>query len=111
MKILKNMTLYYNKIVRILIIILLLILFFSFSNKYKEGVIFTRYDNKKYFTKPWNNFCIPTAPELSTGFFRKTGMIGEYPIGCNCKDIGVSKVPPAIPDSCYNEEYQLYFNK
>tara|TARA_Y100000591_G_C21845193_1_gene708288 strand:- start:3179 stop:3499 length:321 start_codon:yes stop_codon:yes gene_type:complete len=93
----------------ILLFALIILFLFNFFNVKREGVTFSNYDNKKYFTKPWDNFCIPSAPSCQKDFLERPGMIGEFPIGCNCMDIGISKVPPAIPESCYDDQYKLYF--
>ena len=74
----------------------------------REGVTFTRYDNKKFFTKPWDQFCIPTAPTCQKEFLEKPGMIGIFPIGCNCESTGISKSPPGIDRSCYLDQTYYY---
>jgi hypothetical protein len=75
----------------------------------KEGVIFTKFDNRTFFTKPWDDFCIPTAPSCQQPFLEKPGMIGVFPIGCNCEKTAVSKSPPAIPESCYEIDHSYYY--
>jgi len=76
----------------------------------REGVVFTPYDNRKLFTKPWNDFCIPTAPSCQKNFLEKPGMIGIFPIGCGCKGVGQAKSPPAINDDCYDIDHDHFYS-
>ncbi len=76
----------------------------------REGVVFTPYDNRTLFTKPWNDFCIPTAPSCQKNFLEKPGMIGVFPVGCWCKGIGQAKSPPAISDDCYDIDHDHFYS-
>ena len=84
--------------------------FLAGSKKYKRYERkFTKFDNRTFFTRPWDNFCIPTAPTCQKDFLEKKGMLGVFPIGCNCEKTGISKSPPAIPDSCYDIDHSYYY--
>ena len=99
------------KIVRMLLlslIFLLLGIIFCKSFILREGVIFTNFDKKTFFTKPWDQFCIQTPASCQKDFLEKPGMIGNFPIGCNCESTGMSKTPPSIDRSCYNDN-NYYF--
>ena len=101
-----------KKISVCMLLSLLVIGFILFSwlyNPTREGVVFTPYDNRKLFTKPWNDFCIPTAPSCQKPFLEKPGMIGVFPIGCGCKGIGQAKSPPAISDNCYDIDHDHFY--
>lgn len=93
----------------LIIISLVSYLIFCMINKSREGVTFTKFDNRTFFTRPWDNFCIPTAPTCQKDFLEKKGMLGVFPIGCNCEKTGISKSPPAIPDSCYDIDHSYYY--
>ena len=75
----------------------------------REGVVFTKFDNKTFFTKPWDNFCIPSAPTCQKEFLEKPGMIGVFPVGCNCRGVGLADSPPALPESCYDFDHSYYY--
>jgi hypothetical protein len=79
------------------------------NNKSREGVTFTKFDNRTFFTRPWDNFCIPTAPTCQKDFLEKPGMIGVFPIGCHCEKTAIATSPPAIPDSCYDIDHSYYY--
>ena len=91
--------------------IILLLLGFQFCKSfvYKESIVFTNFDNKTFFTKPWDQFCIPSAPSCQQPFLEKPGMIGLFPIGCHCEATGEAKTPPAIPKSCYESSDSYLF--
>ena len=82
---------------------------FTNYNLSREGVTFTKFDNRTFFTKPWDNFCIPTAPTCQKSFLEKPGMIGVFPIGCHCEKTGIATSPPAIPDTCYDIDHSYYY--
>ena len=92
-------------------LLLLLIIYIPqfFNSSIKEGVVFTPYNNRTFFTHPWDDFCIPDAPSCQKPFLEKPGMIGIYPIGCNCKGIGKSMSPPAIEPNCLPLDYDHPF--
>lgn len=75
----------------------------------REGVVFTKFDNRTFFTKPWDNFCIPTSPSCQKPFLEKPGMIGVFPVGCNCESVGLAKSPPGLPESCYETDHSYYY--
>ena len=97
------------KITLTCLIILLLGFLICQSFIKREGVVFTKFDNRSFFTRPWDQFCIPTAPTCQKDFLEKAGMIGVFPIGCNCETTGIAKSPPAIPDSCYDIDHSYYY--
>ena len=86
------------------------LIFNWFSKSTREGVVFTPYDNRTLFTKPWNDFCIPTAPSCQKDFLEKPGMIGVFPIGCGCKGVGQAKSPPAISEDCYDIDHDHFYS-
>jgi len=93
-------------------LLLLVVLYFLYSNFFssKEGVIFTPFDNRTLFTKPWNDFCIPTAPSCQPYFLEKPGMIGVFPVGCHCKGVGKAKSPPDIDEKCYEIDHDHFYH-
>ena len=96
-----------------LVVCLLLIgfiLFKCFNTSTREGVVFTRYDNRKLFTKPWDNFCLPSAPSCQKPFLEKPGMIGVFPVGCWCKGMGQSKSPPAVSEKCHAIDHNYFYD-
>ena len=103
----KQITKLKQTLVCLILLLLGYILCKSFVNK--EGVTFTKFDNRTFFTKPWDQFCIPSAPSCQKHFLEKPGMIGVFPIGCNCETTGIAKSPPAIPDSCYDIDHNYYY--
>ena len=64
-----------------------------FEKKIQEGIVFTPFDNRTLFTKPWDGFCIPTAPTCQKPSLETPGMIGVFPIGCHCQDTGMATSP------------------
>mgnify|MGYP001488529546 CR=1 FL=1 len=103
---LKNSLLY---VICIIFFILICRNLFTNYNSSREGVTFTKFDNRTFFTKPWDNFCIPTAPTCQKPFLETPSMIGVYPIGCHCEKPGIAISPPAIPDSCYDIDHNYYY--
>lgn len=100
------------KILRLaLTCIILIMLGFTFCKSIvrREGVVFTKFDNRTFFTKPWDNFCLPSSPSCQKDFLEKPGMIGIYPVGCHCENTGIANSPPAIPDSCYDIDHNYYY--
>lgn len=87
-----------------------LVIFYFFYTTTREGVVFTPYDNRTLFTKPWNEFCIPSAPSCQKPFLEKPGMIGVFPIGCGCKGVGQAKSPPEISDDCYDIDHNQFYS-
>ena len=75
----------------------------------KEGITFTPFDNRTFFTRPWDNFCITTPPSCQKPFLQKPGMIGEFPAGCHCKEIGIATSPPSIENNCYELDYNYFY--
>ncbi len=92
------------------LLILGLILFYFYYDTTREGVVFTPYDNRTFFTKPWNEFCIPSAPSCQKDFLEKPGMIGVFPIGCGCDGMGQAKSPPGISDDCYDIDHNQFYS-
>ena len=70
------------------IVALYLVVHLLVNNSVKEGITFTPYDNAKFFTKPWDAFCVTQPPSCNNNMPLKQGMIGDAPIGCNCDGIG-----------------------
>lgn len=100
------------KILRLaLACIILIMLGVTFCRTFvkREGVVFTKFDNRTFFTKPWDNFCISSSPSCQKDFLEKPSMIGIFPVGCHCKNTGQAKSPPAIPDSCYDIDHNYYY--
>ena len=61
----------------------------------KEGVVFTKYDNFKYFNKPWSKFCIQPNPSCNPSLAapplnNNPMMVGGGPTGCWCSNLGKS---------------------
>ena len=44
------------------VFVALLVLLSYYLKPLREGVVFTPYDNEKYFVKPWDQFCVQTPP-------------------------------------------------
>ena len=108
----KSMFKFKNSILSIICIIFFILICRNLLNNYnlnREGVTFSKFDNRTFFTKPWDNFCIPTAPTCQKEFLEKPGMIGVFPIGCPCENPGIATSPPAIPDSCYDIDHSYYY--
>ena len=83
----------YKKVFNCIILIIVILTFIYIINSYfnkslKEGVVFTPYDNKKLFTKPWDRFCINPPPSCNKNFFNGSELSGIPMIGCNCEGIG-----------------------
>tara|TARA_E500000178_G_C16530833_1_gene534366 strand:+ start:57 stop:386 length:330 start_codon:yes stop_codon:yes gene_type:complete len=93
----------------ILLILTFLALEICKSLKKKEGIVFTDFDNEKFFTKPWNEFCMFQPPSCRKDFLEKPGMIGVFPIGCNCQGVGEATNPPGLPENCYQKEAEYLY--
>lgn len=84
---LKNCT---NNILHYFLMILLLIglylvVDYMVSNPVQEGVVFTPYDNRMLFTKPWDQFCVNQPPSCSNNpLIRSIAGGGDQEIGCWC---------------------------
>jgi len=72
----------------------------------REGVVFTRYDNSKLFTKPWDKFCMPPPPSCSTNLLEGPASIGSPPIGCNCKGVGDAG---NLDTDCHDIDYNHFY--
>ena len=78
--------------------------YFRFNTR--EGVVFTPYDNRKLFTRPWNQFCLvsPAAcnpnPQVApaTGFSHMNRP-GTTQVGCWCNADGTA---PELETPCYD---------
>ena len=101
----KNNLLYILCLVVFLILVVELCKFF----RSKEGLNLTEYDKEKFFTRPWNKFCMFEPPSCRKYFLEKPGMIGVFPIGCHCQAIGEATVPPGLPSKCYEEEPEYLY--
>ena len=100
-----------NKLLCIVSLVAFIILGLELSNffKSKEGMKLTDYDKEKFFTKPWNKFCMFEPPSCRKDFLEKPGMIGVFPIGCQCQEIGEATVPPGLPSKCYEKEPEYLY--
>ncbi len=96
-----------NCIFLTLIVLLIVCLLKSFLNKpVREGVVFTPYDNRKLFTKPWAEFCVPPPASCDKNPPEGPAMIGSPPIGCHCK--GVGDAGSLDPDCDGNEPHYFF---
>ena len=87
----------------------LYLLYNLFYPSLQEGIVLTPYDNSKLFTKPWDKFCIPFPPSCQKNLLQGPAEQGSPHIGCNCTAINEAVSPPAIPNSCYNINYDHFY--
>tara|TARA_Y100000389_G_scaffold192924_1_gene221110 strand:+ start:7007 stop:7312 length:306 start_codon:yes stop_codon:yes gene_type:complete len=73
----------------------------------QEGIIFTPYDNKKLFTKPWSQFCISPPPSCNKNLPQRAGLLGNPAIGCNCKNFGDAG---NLDPNCDGTNHLYFFN-
>ena len=89
----------------VLVIIIVLILLWIFDPwTFREGVVFTNYDNSKLFTKPWNKFCETFPPSCNFNLPSDSSIIPS-PIGCWCDEHGEA---PKLNNNCTDLDYSLY---
>ena len=75
-------------IIAVLVMVVRYIVKYIFTTPIREGVVFTPYDNRKLFTKPWDKFCISPPSSCDQNLVQRNPAIGVSPIGCNCKGVG-----------------------
>ena len=73
----------------------------------REGIVFTPYDNKKLFTKPWAEFCVPPPPSCDKNLPQGPAMVGSPQIGCNCKGVGDAG---NLDPKCDGTNHLYFFN-
>ena len=88
----------------ILVIIFLFLLYRYFYSPLQEGVVFTPYDNEKWFNKPWDKFCVQTPPscQKNDNFLL---VDRDPPIGCWCND---KQQAPLLDSKCTDLEFDPF---
>ena len=91
-----------KNLLRILLIVGLVWMLYNYLNKpIREGVVFTPYDNEKWFVRPWDKFCVQTPPSCQNhdNFLL---VDRDPPIGCWCND---KQQAPLLDSKCTDLEF------
>ena len=78
----------------------------TFNKSIREGIVFTPYDNKMLFTKPWSQFCVPPPPSCNKNL-PNAAVVGSPQIGCNCKGVGDAG---NLDPKCDGTNHLYFFN-
>ena len=94
-----------NKFYIFLFITLIASIYYYINNPIREGVVFTPYDNAKWFNKPWNQFCVQTPPSCQKNNEYANIAKGNPQIGCWCND---KQQAPLLDNNCTDIEFDPY---
>lgn len=70
----------------------------------REGVVFTPYDNAKWFNKPWDQFCVQMPPSCQNTETSRLAS-GNPHIGCWCNN---KKQAPLLDNNCTDLEFDPF---
>ena len=93
-----------NKFYIFSLIALLSLVYYYLNSSLREGVVFTRFDNEKWFNKPWDKFCVqtPSSCQKNDNFL----LVNRDPqIGCWCND---KQQAPLLDNKCTDLEFDPY---
>ena len=99
-KFLKNLKC--KNILLLLFVIGIIYILFIYKTPIQEGVVFTKYDRSKLFTKPWSKFCTPNPPGCQHNLMNAPEVDGSPLIGCWCNKKGQAPLLDATCDDVNN---------